>query len=82
MWIRSQDKETLVNCNYIDLEELDIEGKIQYGIVGGESPHCYDGLATYKTKEQVLEVLDEIEEFINNTKTIEHSKVYNMPKGE
>jgi len=63
LWIRSQDKESLiqVDCLCIEKNELD-KGKYIYSsfdIVQG----CIT-LGTYKTKERALEVLDEIEKLI------------------
>lgn len=58
MWIRSQDKEMLINCTdlYIDKENSNyiIEGNI-------------GSLGTYSTKEKALKVLDMIEKHINKT---------------
>ena len=63
LWIRSQDKESLiqVDCLCIEKNEID-KGKYIYSsfdIVQG----CIT-LGTYKTKERALEVLDEIEKLI------------------
>ncbi len=55
LWIRSQDKESLVKCNnYINYFYDDIEQT--YGI----GSHGYT-LGEYKTKERAIEVLDEIQ---------------------
>jgi hypothetical protein len=62
LWIRSQDKESLIKVSNVVLREqispyMD-RTKIYYLEV------CYDNLQTlgkYKTKERALEVLDEIQ---------------------
>ncbi len=63
LWIRSQDKESLiqVDCLCIEKNELD-KGKYIYSsfdIVQG----CIT-LGTYKTKERAIEILDEIQNLI------------------
>ena len=58
LWIRSQDKRTLINTRRIDIDDKSIivwdEGRYASEIYLGE----------YKTKERALEVLDEIEKLI------------------
>ena len=51
MWIRTQDKKELINCNYIGIEGVNIYGS--KGIIG-----------SYATYERALEVLDEIEKYV------------------
>lgn len=60
LWIRTQDKEKLVNCNDIAIAyDVDHEG---YKIVGYFDKQTeYEKLGYYKTKERALEVLDEID---------------------
>ena len=55
MWIRTQDKETIMNCNAV-------------GIGLEEQTTIWSGgyvLGTYSTKEKALKVLDMIEDQIN-----------------
>lgn len=55
MWIRTQDKETIMNCNAV-------------GIGLEEQTTIWSGgyvLGTYSTKEKALKVLDMIEDRIN-----------------
>ena len=78
MWIRSQDKESLVqvDCLCIEKTESD-EGKYIYSsfdIVQG----CIT-LGTYKTKERALEVLSDIQKYINSD-IMMNLDVYEMPK--
>jgi hypothetical protein len=90
IWIRTQDRETLIKCNYIDLDEININGDIEYGIVGGLSQNDIDALGKYKSKQRCLEVLDEIEHAIydSNNVTINdltarsypQQVIYQMPK--
>ena len=56
LWIRSQDKESLVQCNnYINYFYDDIENE---HVIGS---HGYT-LGVYETKERAIEVLDEIQD--------------------
>ena len=57
MWIRSQDKEMLLNCEGFDILDEDTIWFI-YG--------CNTTLATYSTEEKALKVLDMIEKHIEN----------------
>ena len=84
LWIRSQDKMKLVsNCN------LYISNEIRNEYVIEDLNNKYLKLGTYKTKERVLEILDEIEKYIEKQGQIEidlqnggkyYGKVYEMPK--
>lgn len=59
LWIRTQDKETIMKVNRLD-----------YALSAGEHQIRADGfkiyLATYKTKERALEILDDISSKIKN----------------
>lgn len=61
IWVRSQDKKTLLKCDTLTITIDSEDGKTirGYKIVG------YEDLGTYKTKKRALEVLDEIDEFID-----------------
>ena len=62
MWIRSQNKECLLKCNTINIAtEEGTDGYIIFEYIGNNN---YINLGIYKSKERVLEVLDEIEEII------------------
>lgn len=93
MWIRSQDKECLVNCicddvNYLSVDELDV----CYGKIG----NMYIILGAYSTKEKAMKVLDMIQEKIchryvdsiiddldiGNFEAIFERGVFEMPKDE
>lgn len=58
LWVRSQDKNVLINTRRIDVDDNNIfcwdEGKY--------ADEVYMG--TYKSKERALEVLDEVQEYI------------------
>ena len=56
MWIRSQNKDKLININ----NHFEIDYAECYGIWGDNAL-----LGIYSTKEKALKVLDEIEEMIN-----------------
>ena len=58
MWIRTQDKETLLNVNCIDVYNLN---KNEWIIEA-----CGNDLGTYNSKERALEVLDEIQAHLEN----------------
>ena len=73
LWIRTQDRKRLLKMNDI----IFYERNGHYYIA-----KCYeDNLASYKSKERALEVLDEIQDLIND---IADNKmvgcIYEMPK--
>jgi len=90
MWIRTQDKEMLVNCNNFRLDWMIYKE--------GTSPSKYNIindnaflLGSYSTKERALEVLDEIQQkilsancFIGDGYAVEKMPpqivIYEMPK--
>jgi hypothetical protein len=84
MWIRSQGKERLINCNVI-YHRL-ISGR--YYIEGGVTDEGGWTLGTYKSEERALEVIDEIQERILGIGLIKvtgnttgyYPIVYEMPK--
>ena len=67
MWIRSQDKKTLVKADKLIIG-YDKDEKVY------EIHNVYDSLGIYKSKERALEVLDEIQSCVNNV------NIYEMPK--
>ncbi|MGN1337369.1 MAG: hypothetical protein ACI4WW_02725 [Candidatus Coprovivens sp.] len=63
MWIRSQDKESLVHCIIVDIMKNRNGQYIIEAFVSG-----FNGmysLGVYSTKEKALKVLDMIETFLN-----------------
>lgn len=75
MWIRTQDKETLLNVNCIDVYNLN---KNEWIIEA-----CGNDLGTYKSKERALEVLDEIQKLLiamPRTEIPFNYIVYQMPE--
>ena len=58
MWIRSQDKKTLVKADKLIIG-YDKDEKVY------EIHNVYDSLGIYKSKERAIEVLDEIQERIS-----------------
>ena len=85
LWIRSQNKKKLIKVDMIEIDKQ-IEGP---AIIFS---HEYT-LGEYDSKERALEVLDEIQEFIENegksystsnesgfSCKIEYRKVYEMPE--
>lgn len=78
LWIRSQDKTTLIKIDRIDIDDRSI-------IVWQNNYSCDEiYMGTYSSKEKALEVLDEIQELILKLdKRITHYEldcVYEMPK--
>ena len=57
LWIRSQDRKHLMKCEAIMYEKTGTG----YGLIGFTKNYDFN-IATYKTKERALEVLDEIQE--------------------
>lgn len=72
MWIRSQDKEILLEISYLDVYSL---SENNWTI-----EDCGNDLGTYKSKERAIEVLDEIQEFIMMSKTTQLTTIYEMPE--
>lgn len=74
LWIRSQDRTMLCKPQYI---ELCCDSEVHYGDVN----IGYRCVATYKTKERALEVLDEIKYLLQNAYVGQSYRiVYEMPK--
>lgn len=69
LWIRSQDKRAIYCVRQLRINGLDIM------CLGGEL------LGTYKTKERALEVLDEIQKEIHNSKELlyDDGHIVNIP---
>ncbi len=68
LWIRSQDRMNLVKVNQINVNYQNNKQIIANYIPDfvGTQGEYYEMLGSYKTKERALEVLDEIESFIEN----------------
>ncbi len=54
IWIRSRDKEMIMNCNSLEIDLEDGKSIYSNGYV----------LGTYSTKEKALKVLDDIENYL------------------
>ena len=61
LWVRSQDKETLMLANYFEIEQRDENFLI---MARNGDPYFDQCLGLYKTKERALEVLDEIQNIL------------------
>ena len=85
LWIRSQDKESLLlikkvfyHCTCDEMESL---GEHYIGNKEWVGDKDYTLLGKYKTKERALEVLDKIQKYILLPNVIDNSAyVYEMPK--
>ena len=76
LWIRSQDKRTLLKANRIDVDDIDI-------ICWDNDYRCSETyMGKYKTQKRALEVLDEIQEILNTfePKNMARMIVYEMPE--
>lgn len=60
LWIRSQNKETLIKCEKILVEK----GKDSFALLNYIDTKNWFRLGNYKTKERALEVLDEIQKIL------------------
>ena len=59
MWVRSQDKKTLVKVDKLIIA-YDADEKIY------EIHNVYDSLGVYKSKKRAIEVLDEMQSYLEN----------------
>ena len=79
MWIRSQNKDALINAESISIDPVDDSGKplqIETCIVAyGHNPRCYCSVGFY-SKEQAFEILDDIQELLVK----KNGSVYQMPE--
>lgn len=66
LWIRSQDRKHLMKCEAIMYEKTGTG----YGLIGFTKNYDFN-IATYKTKERTLEVLDEIHQRLINIQCLE-----------
>lgn len=75
LWIRSQDRTTLIRSYEIYIAEY---GKDSYVIRAKRTSHI---LGAYKTIKRALEVLDEMQDHIEfNLKLKMNKCIYEMPK--
>ena len=64
LWIRSQDKRTVLKANRIDVDDTDI-------ICWDNDYRCSETyMGKYKTQKRALEILDEIQKILEPQKTI------------
>lgn len=74
LWIRSQDRELLMKSpEFRYNQKNDNHSILAYDTMG-----VYRILGTYKTKERALEVLDEIEKYIENHKRESKLHIYGL----
>lgn len=87
MWIRSQDKETLINCNVIEYNDFYVEN----AIVATSETISRTIIGKYSTKEKALKVLDMIHnkiieldrnKFLGMTEQIYIRCVFQMPQDD
>ena len=76
LWIRSQDKSRLGKIVYIELQESDYG----YHLIGWRDKFDGTRIATYKSKERALEVLNEIQSCMQTNCLFDlYSKMGNFP---
>lgn len=74
MWVRNQSKDKLFNVNFFEIAKFIKDGNYRYDVLESQFSHndyyiySQDAgiLGVYKSKERAIEVLDEIEAFIEN----------------
>ena len=88
LWIRTQDKETLIKIDRLDVDGNKIKANFKLYFSGCD----YVILGTYESNDRALEVLDEIQKVIEPRGIIKQDKhgievnmisvpiVYEMPK--
>lgn len=70
LWIRSQDKESLVDCVVVDMtKNWEKQYTIQVFVSGFNGMYP---IGTYSTREKALNVLDMIQETIKGRKTTDY----------
>ena len=79
MWIRSQNKYTLINTNIIRICEDDRDDCGDYLICAYSNGYDHE-LGVYSSFEKALKVLDEIQDLIY--KACDSGITYEMPKDE
>lgn len=83
MWIRTQNRERLIDVKNVAVSLSKIDGKYLVFTNDDSIDDYLFTLAAYPTKERCLEVLDEIQGHINNF-TLKDTNyvviVYQMPK--
>jgi hypothetical protein len=83
IWIRSQDKTLLTKANSLWLSDNTIWFEVPFYENTKKIGLCVVGhnhkIATYKTKERALEVLDEIQTYLETVNDVSQM-VYEMPK--
>ena len=95
MWLRSQNRDVLVNVNDICFYEVNIDSKIIYQFRCYGYGDDYYILGEYSTKEKAMKVMDMIKNAITGTRFeftdivrdcdlagIEIHNVFKMPKDE
>lgn len=76
IWIRSQDKTSLIECKKIDICERQDKYEFVANYKYYDGDETYDDLGEYSTKEKAVKALDMIQEHI-----AKHSNsVFQMPQ--
>ena len=74
LWIRSQDR-----MNLVQIKQISINYYNNKQIIANYNGCYYELLGTYETNERALEVLDEIQAYINSD-VMFNLNVFEMPK--
>lgn len=76
IWIRSQDKEILAECNFLKLKYTSVNNRFYiYADSKGEKVY----LGGYSTREKALKVLDMIQEYIESNNSHHNSQWDSTP---
>lgn len=76
IWIRSQDREILAECNDLIASPSENNGFYIYADSKGEKVY----LGGYSTREKALKVLDLIQQCIESDETSRYYTVFQMPQ--
>lgn len=81
LWLRSQDRKMLLKPNFIEYEKKTVENKTNLYCGIHRIITFYNGihyvLGEYKTQKRALEVLDEIQEKIKDTDSVDFGYEFN-----
>lgn len=72
MWVRSQNREVLINVNNLYINQRGNE----YSIIVDYCNDNWFALGTYKSKERAIEVLDDIQHYLDEN----WSETFEMPE--
>jgi len=78
IWVRSQNREELLNVKAVTYQEKDLFGN-KNKIIGWAASGCSFVIGEYATKERALQVMDDIQQFVI-LNVHEVPRIYQMPE--